>query len=101
VEETQMNHLKAKFLASGLPEHMFGGVDRYLNHGIQPGDFLSAVISNDLKGACGSADFINRSLLFQWVSFFYNHTPSNCWGSTQRMYEWINGFEPYDTGAAQ
>ena len=32
-----------------IPEHMRGGIERYVNHGIPPGSFLTAIICNDLS----------------------------------------------------
>jgi hypothetical protein len=71
-----------------VPEHMHDGVCLWLLHGIAPGSFLSAVICNDLKESFGRADEINRDCLFEWVQFFYNHTPHDCWGSEERAAAW-------------
>jgi len=72
-----------------LPEHIRGGVQRYIEYGITPGSFLSAVICNDLKESFGCADHINTARMHDIVSFFYNEAPSTCWGSQQIMDEWI------------
>jgi hypothetical protein len=71
-----------------IPERMRGGIERYISHGITPGDFLTAVIRNDLKEACGRADDENRYLLWDYVKFFYNEAPSECWGSEAKMSAW-------------
>lgn len=72
-----------------LPPHSLGGLMRYLDHGIPPGDFLTAVICNDLFGACGRADESNKHALFNWCSWFYNYAPARSFGSKEIMAEWI------------
>ena len=34
-----------------IPQHMRGGIERYVMNGVPPGSFLTAVLSNDLKEA--------------------------------------------------
>ncbi len=78
----------AKISYDGLPEHMREGVQRYIELGVPPGRFLSAVICNDLKNSFALADDVNRTRLFDIVSFFYNQVPANCWSSIERMKAW-------------
>lgn len=73
-----------------LPEHCQGGVRRYIEERVEPGSFLTAVICNDLTSAVQAADDINRLRLHQYVQFFYNHAPSNCWGSQKLFNAWID-----------
>lgn len=73
-----------------IPEHMQAALRRYVLEGIQPGDFLTGVITNDLKRAVGHADAINLPLLKLYVQWFYNIAPGFCWGSTAIMREWMN-----------
>lgn len=72
-----------------LPERMRDGIVRYIERGIPPGHFLTAVICNDLKGAFQRADDENTALMRNYVSFFYNYAPGDCWGSKQEMDDWI------------
>lgn len=72
-----------------LPEHIRGGVKRYIEQGIRPGDFLQAVISNKLKESFERADDINRYEMFKIVLFFYNEAPLSCWKSEDSMNRWI------------
>lgn len=72
-----------------IPPDMCGGITRYIERGIPPGHFLTAVICNDLKQACARADETNRFLLFEYVKFFYNHAPAECWGSDVRFDQWV------------
>lgn len=71
-----------------IPAYMIGGLRRYIEHGIPPGDFLTAVLSNDLRGACERADDENRHRLFQYVQFLYSHAPVGCWGSSSNFRDW-------------
>ena len=72
-----------------VPEHIRGGLKRYIDNGIPPGSFLTAVLSNDLMEAFGCADYINRHRLFDIVSFLYGSAPAGCWGSPERVASWI------------
>lgn len=71
-----------------LPAHMHGAVKRYVMHGIPPGSFLTAVICNDLREAFARADDENAAAMQNWVRFFYNSTPSGCWGSPEAFADW-------------
>lgn len=71
-----------------IPDHMLGGVKRYVLRGIPPGSFLTAVICNDLKQAFACADDDNAAAMQNWVRFFYNYTPSGCWGSPEHYRDW-------------
>ena len=42
-----------------IPEHTKGALDRYVDHGLEPGGFLTAVLTNDLFGAVARADSEN------------------------------------------
>ena len=72
--------------------HMQAGVDRYLNHGVQPGSFLTALFSNDLKRAFGKADEANTAAMREWVGFMYNDMPSTSQGSLVAVRAWIARF---------
>ncbi len=72
-----------------LPEHMRDGFRLYIEHGIPGGSFMNAVLSNDLIGAFGRADDINRDRLFDTCCFLRNEAPAGCYGSPDRVREWI------------
>jgi hypothetical protein len=71
-----------------IPPHMIGGLRRFIENGIGPGSFLTAVLCNDLRGACERADDENRDRLFQYVQFLYSYAPSECWGSPAKFDAW-------------
>ena len=64
-------------------------IDRYVAIGCPCGDFLTAVLSNDLMDAFGMADEDNRFALFDICSYVYNIIPSNCHGSRKAVKDWI------------
>ncbi len=71
-----------------IPEHMRGAVERWINNGIAPGSFLTAVLCNDLKEAFGRADDINGPRVGDYIRFFYSDAPAGCWGSPAKFAEW-------------
>lgn len=72
-----------------IPGYMEDGLRRYVEDHKKPGDFLSAVISNDLYAACERADGTNVELLHVYVAFLYNEAPGNCWGSREQLDAWV------------
>jgi hypothetical protein len=72
-----------------VPPHSITGLVLYIVHRRKPGDFLCAVISNDLKEAIARADHINALALDKIVKFLYNEAPSLCWGSKEKMEAWL------------
>lgn len=75
-----------------VPEHMWGGVERYYLLGVAPGHFLNALLSNDLMEAFKRADDLNVAAMHDWVRFLYNFTPSQSFGSPERVRAWLAGF---------
>lgn len=71
-----------------LPNYMQDGVVRYIDHGIDGGDFLNAVLENNFVHALGRADMINHRMLNEWAEFLYIYAPSSCWGSVEKVAEW-------------
>ncbi len=72
-----------------LPDYMQSAVERYVLHGIPPGHFLTAVVENNLREAVERADSTNIWFLREYVVFFYTSAPGECWGSPQRVKDWI------------
>lgn len=58
------------------------------------GDFLRAVVSNDLTEAMGRADAYNRITLPAIVGLCYNELPSECWGSPDKVRRWAKKHSP-------
>lgn len=72
-----------------IPEHMLESLIAYRDEGRPTGDFLEAVIANDLVGAAGRADSININLLPSYANWLYNEIPQSAWGSRQAYRSWI------------
>jgi hypothetical protein len=72
-----------------IPRRTQDAIDAYVAHGVPPGGFLYAVLTNDLFGATGRADQENRAALLDICRYVYNEIPSACWGSTEKMLAWI------------
>ena len=77
---------------SPLPDYMRDGMRLYMEHGIEPGGFLTAVLCNDLMTAAGAADSTNRHLLFEYTSWLYNRAPPSSYGSSKRVKAWIESY---------
>ena len=75
---------------SGLPMHMRGAARDYLEHHVLPGEFLTAVLQNDLVGAFGQADSTNTTAMKLWAIWLYNECPNNAWGSPEKVKAWID-----------
>jgi hypothetical protein len=68
-----------------IPEYMHQGFIYYIESGILPGDFLSAILCNNLKEAVYNADSTNIHLISTYIKFLYKHFPYNIWGSKERV----------------
>lgn len=71
-----------------IPEHLRDGLRRYIEQGVMPGGFLTAVLSNDLVESVGRADAESLPRLRDIIQFIYWHAPSRCWGSPEVIDEW-------------
>ena len=77
-----------KFRGMRIPDRMQAAITRYVENGITPGSFLTAVICNDLQTACAKADDENIHIIPAYAAYFYNEAPSDCWGSFEKMKSW-------------
>ena len=60
-------------------------IDRYVEHGIPCGGFLTSVLENDLMGAMSRADESSRQNLHAICQYVYNDIPGNVHGSRERV----------------
>jgi len=72
-----------------LPDHMRESTRRYIEDGLDPGGFLSSIITNNLFEAVNRADDTNTELLKFWVNFFHSFAPAMCWGSREKYEAWL------------
>jgi hypothetical protein len=64
-------------------------LERYRDYGVPTGDFLNAVLTNDLVEAFGRADEQNALDMHEIVKYIYNHMPSGCWRTKEKITAWI------------
>jgi hypothetical protein len=81
----------AFYLADGIPEHMLESLVEYRDNHRPVGDFLRAVLSNNLMEAAGRADNVNIYLLHKYARFLYNEMPMAACGSVENYEAWISG----------
>lgn len=67
-------------------------LDRYAQEGMLLGDFLTAVVENNLMQALGRADSYNRATIHQICSYIYNELPSTCHGSPEKVAKYYAEF---------
>jgi hypothetical protein len=65
----------------------------YLTDGLDPGSFLTAVLTNDLRHAIGRADRDNLAALKEIVMFLINRTPAIAHGNRELFYNWKGNAE--------
>lgn len=69
---------------------MHDGIIGYITHEHRfTGDFLRALLSNNLCEAVVRGDENNQAALVDWVRFLYNEVPSACWGSPAKVDAWL------------
>lgn len=75
-----------------IPERMGPALDAWISHSKLPGEFLQAVLRNDLREAVGRADAGNLTALPAYVGYLYNEAPSLCHGSPEKVKAWAERF---------
>jgi hypothetical protein len=73
-----------------IPDYMADHIKLYLKRGVPPGSFLTAVICNDLLGACMTADGLNIANLPAYAAYFYKEVSNDAWGSKEKMETYMN-----------
>jgi hypothetical protein len=76
-------------LARHIPAHMHGGVMRYLERGVRPGDFLFAMLQGRLDDAYARADPTNQQHWTGWETFLSECLPAQCHGSISAVNDWM------------
>jgi hypothetical protein len=74
----------------GCPEHLLPGLDRYIGQRIATGDFLRAVLTNDLRRAVMLADELSLPGLACVVIYCEKELPPEAWGSNWAVTKWLN-----------
>lgn len=73
---------------STLPRHCVPGLKRWLEHGVQPGGFLSAVLCNNFSNVVFKSDQRNAGPLLEYAIFLWHDMPLGSWGSVDRCQAW-------------
>jgi hypothetical protein len=81
--------LYERAIAYGIPRYSAHNLQNYILHGIPTGDFLNAVLCNDLIMAVMYADPENTKLLPTYIKFLYNEVPQFAWGSPELVTKWM------------
>lgn len=76
-----------------IRDDMLDALNKYIEHGHPVGDFLTAVLCNDLMEACGRADDENMANLPAYCAFMYNEMPPASFGSRGKVAAWLAKFE--------
>jgi hypothetical protein len=71
-----------------IPQAVKDEIDRHAKQGCPCGDFVTAVLDNDLKEAFKCADDYNIMHMREIVTYMYNHTPAACQGSKLKRRAW-------------
>jgi hypothetical protein len=93
-----MNDLSVYDVAR-VPPATMEQLQAYMIDRREPGDFVVAVLANDLKDAFGRADESNTRAMAAIVSFVYNHMPVHCQGSREKVKQWLADRPPEEPGA--
>ena len=86
-----------------IEPHNIESLEEYVRIGRPLGSFLEAVLSNDLMDAFGRADYVNRTLMFEYCCYLHNKMPMACHGSREAYKRWcqIGGREGLKKQAEQ
>lgn len=78
------------FYGMHVPSHTMEDLHAYIEQRCPVGEFLYAVLSNNLKESIARADPKNMQNIPAIVGFIYNYAPEQCWGSEEKVKEWLN-----------
>jgi hypothetical protein len=87
IHDYTVEQLVAKY---GVPERIVRGIKAYVEERQPVGQFIQAVICNDLTEAFSRADDEVVRCLHGIVKLFYNQVPGNAWKSKKRYEAWLN-----------
>lgn len=76
-------------ILSLIPMSTIQTIRDYIEHGLEPGDFVRACLENNLKMAFACADIHNERALKEIVQYLYNYVPFNAWGSEKAVADWL------------
>ena len=71
-----------------IPEHLRHGLEEYVRIGRPTGDFLEAVLSNDLKASFARADATSQAYMHAIVMYIMWEIPAVAQGSPDAYKAW-------------
>lgn len=87
--EANETNLVGDKLWDKIPVHLQAGLGRYLYNHAKPGDFLMAVLSNDLMGALAHGDEESIAGLRDLIAYLYWEVGVDCYGSKETVDKWL------------
>jgi hypothetical protein len=87
-------HLRDRLVFFDVPVRLHDGLVEYLATRRPTGDFLKAVLSNNLQEAALRADNVNECRLVDIVRFLVSCAPATSWGSPAAVTAWLAETEP-------
>lgn len=79
-----------------IPQLTLEGIRNYVDNKVPTGSFLRAVLENNLLEAFKCADEFNIAAMQEIVAYCYWEIPSNCWGSAEKVQDWLDSREEPD-----
>jgi hypothetical protein len=81
-----------------IPQRIRDGLDRYAHHHLETGNFLRAVLENDLMRAFDRADAEVVAAMPAILAYVRCQLPGNCWGSPEVVSRWLSRVTVTDLG---
>lgn len=72
-----------------IPDRTLKTLEKYVKDGIPTGDFLFAVLTNNLTNAVLRADEGNLAAIREIMLYVYNEVPSEAWGTEEKVKAWL------------
>lgn len=100
--EDQIKWLAKSLADSMVPAHLRDGLLMFISHGVLPGDFLTAVLQNNLLRAFEKADPESEAGLRHIVLWLFNSAPYQCWLNPAAVQAWckVGGLTGHGTDSA-
>lgn len=73
---------------AAIPASIMRALIDHVEHGSRTGDYLTAVLENNLVSATARADEHSYAALRDTVSWLTNHAPPDCWGNPEKVQQW-------------
>ena len=75
-----------------IPEHTLSSLKLWVDHGVVPGAFLTAVLCDEPASVVATAaDEFNAVNIVNIYRHLVNNCPRDCWGSREKFSAWAVG----------